>query len=108
MAFPSNPVNNQTTVVNGISYTYSTSLGAWSLTSINTGNTVAILANTVSITNTLSVGTTSTFGGDMAVTGNISATGNITSANINATTGVYTNGVILPDISTVTALHLAL
>ena len=45
MAFPTSPTNGQTTTVNGVLYTYSSSTTAWNVTTAFTGN---ILTTTLS------------------------------------------------------------
>ncbi len=76
--FPTSPIDGQTTVVNGILYTYSSSKTAWVRTALST------LATTVNINGT--------------VTANVfSASGNITGGNIN------TSGQLVSTVATGTA-----
>lgn len=53
MAFPSSPVNNQVAIINGVSYTYNSTIGAWVVTSNNSGTSVAITANVITVGNTI-------------------------------------------------------
>ena len=78
MAFPVSPTNGQTATVNGVIYTYSTSIGAWTVTTSNAGD---ITANTVSTTGAINSGST------------ISAVGNITGGNLITGGGLATNGI---------------
>ena len=63
MAFPTSPTNGQVTVVNQVSYQYSSATNSWTRI-LSTAN--VITANTIAVNGALTVGTT------------ISATGNIT------------------------------
>ena len=78
MAFPVSPINGQTATVNGVVYTYSTSIGAWAVTTSNAGD---ITANTISSTGAINGGST------------ISAVGNITGGNLITGGGLATNGI---------------
>ena len=78
MAFPASPVNGQTATVNGVVYTYSTAIGAWTVTTSNAGD---ITANTVSSSGAINGSTT------------ISATGNITGGNLITGGSIATNGI---------------
>jgi hypothetical protein len=78
MAFPVSPVNGQTTTVNGVIYTYSTAIGAWTVTTSNAGD---ISANTISSSGAITGSTT------------ISAIGNITGGNLITGGSIATNGV---------------
>jgi hypothetical protein len=78
MAFPVSPINGQTATVNGVVYTYSTSIGAWTVTTSNAGD---ITANTISSTGAINGGST------------ISAVGNITGGNLITSGGLATNGI---------------
>jgi filamentous hemagglutinin len=72
MAFPTSPTNGQQTTINGVIYTYSTALTAWTVTSSG-GSLIASTA--VSATGNIT-------GGNILTGGLISATGNITGGNI--------------------------
>lgn len=76
MAFPTNPTDGQTANVNGITYTYSTSLTAWQVTTAFSGNVSVDQLNstTVVTTNMNSSTVTAT---SVTVSGNI-ASGNLT------------------------------
>lgn len=76
MAFPTSPTNGQQTTVNGVIYTYSTALTAWTVTTSTGAN---ISANNVTATTSVN-----------SVL--ISATGNVVGANILGT--IQTNSII--------------
>lgn len=78
MAFPSSPTNGQQTTVNGVVYTYSSSLTAWTVTTSTGAN---ISANNVTVTTSLSSGA-------------ISATGSLSGATVVATTSLTTPGIV--------------
>ena len=105
MAFPINPTDGQTTVVNGITYTYSTALTAWGVTSSGAALTVAtnvsaqgnvtgsgMYANTFTATGNVAGGNLVLTGtlesgaqnvtGNVDVTGNINVTGNLNYSNV--------------------------
>lgn len=85
MAFPTNPTNGQQTTINGIIYTYDSTLAAWTATTTTSDN---ISGNNITITNQMSSTT-------IAATGTISAVGNITGGNI-VTAGYFVgNGSLL-------------
>lgn len=83
MAFPTNPTNGQQTTVNGIIYTYNSTLAAWTATTTTGSN---ISGNNITITNQVSTAT-------LAATGTITATGNITGGNL-VTLGTVSTGSI--------------
>ena len=91
MAFPTNPVNGQTTTVNGVIYTYSTALTAWSVTT-NAGANVS--ANNIAAVAAITSATVSASGnisGSYFLGNGASLTGVITSvANINSGTSNVT------------------
>jgi hypothetical protein len=104
MSFPNNPVNGQKANVNGVTYTYSSTLSAWTVTSSFlesfTGN--LLVANNVNTANTVNTSTVSTgavlasgniTGGNIATAGLLSATGNITGGNIT-TAGIVGAGTV--------------
>lgn len=114
MAFPTNPTNGQKANVNGVTYVYSTTLSAWTVSSMfNEGMTANVIsANTVTATGNVSaehftasgiittVGNVS--GGNIITVGNVSG-GNISTAGSLSVTGltnlganVSVTGVILP------------
>jgi len=68
MPFPLDPVNGQQATLNGVAYTYSSTLTAWTVTS--SGGTLTS-ANTMSATGNIT-------GGNILTAGTVSATGNIT------------------------------
>jgi hypothetical protein len=88
MAFPSSPTNGQTAVVNGITYSYSTTTTAW--TRVTGGNISSLSVS-----------------GPTTLWGNLTSTGNITAGNISATqygnsigtTATYTGAVATGNLS---------
>jgi hypothetical protein len=76
MAFPTSPTNGQQTTINGVIYTYSTALTAWTVATSTGAN---ISANNVTATTSIN-----------SVL--ISATGNVVGANIIGT--IQTNSII--------------
>lgn len=75
MAFPTNPTNGQTTTINGVTYTYSTALTAWTVTSSGGSLTSA---SALSVTGNVT-------GGNVLSDGISSATSNIVGGNITTT-----------------------
>jgi hypothetical protein len=78
MAFPTSPTNGQTATVNGVVYTYTTALGAWTVTTSNGGD---ISANTIASSGAITGSTT------------LSVVGNITGGNILTSGAVRVNGI---------------
>ena len=78
MAFPTTPTNGQVTVVNQVSYQYSTATNSWTRI-LSTAN--IITANTIAVNGALTVGTT------------ISAVGNITSGQFFIGNGSQLTGL---------------
>jgi hypothetical protein len=78
MAFPTAPVNGQVTVVNQVSYQYSTATNSWTRI-LSTAN--IITANTIAVNGARTVGTTA------------SVVGNITSANYFIGNGSQLTGI---------------
>jgi len=70
MAFPTSPTNGQTATVNGVVYTYNSTLTAWTVGTEPGGN---ISGNVLNITSNASIGTT------------LIVTGNITGGNVSGT-----------------------
>lgn len=101
MAFPTSPTNGQQATVNGIIYTYNSTLAAWAATTTTSGN---ISGNNITITDQVS-------SANIAATGTISAAGNITGGNIT-TVGIAnvgslkTSGVAAVGITTSTSAQL--
>ena len=94
MAFPTNPTNGQTATVNGVIYTYSNTIPAWSVTTnaganISANNISAVLA----ITSATVSASGNVTGGNVLTGGLISATGNI----ILSTNGFIGVGTATPD-----------
>lgn len=104
MAFPSSPTNGQTSVINGILYTYNSTSGVWSRSAVS-GSTISLTANTLTVSNatvlssTLNVSggtilagmtaTTGAFSSTLSVTGNTTA-GNVTASGTLGVTGATT------------------
>ena len=78
MAFPVSPTNGQTATVNGVVYTYTTALGAWTVTTSNGGD---ISATTIASSGAITGSTT------------LSVVGNITGGNIATSGSVAVNGL---------------
>lgn len=91
MAFPTNPTNGQQTTINGIIYTYNSTLAAWAATTTTGSN---ISGNNITVTDQVS-------GANIAATGIISAAGNITGGNLT-TVGITSTGS-LSATSTITS-----
>ena len=86
-AFPINPINGQTANINGIQYTYSAALTAWTVTS---GGGSLTVATAISATGNVS-------GGNLNVTGNIVDTGPltvVTGSNGNITLAPNGTGIV--------------
>ena len=61
MAFPTSPINGQTTTIGGVLYTYNSTKGAWAKTSSNTSTDISaanINATTSLTINSVKVATT--------------------------------------------------
>jgi len=86
MAFPTSPTNGQQTTINGVIYTYSTALTAWTVTSSG-GSLIASTA--VSATGNITGGNLLT-GGTVSATGNV--TGNYILGNGSQLTGIAASG----------------
>jgi hypothetical protein len=84
MGFPVSPTNGQQATVNGVIYTYSSALSAWTVTT-NSGNDFT--ANNITTTNEITSGT------DVYAFGDITAAGNITGDYILGN-GALLSGVI--------------
>jgi hypothetical protein len=78
MAFPTSPTNGQTATVNGVVYTYTTALSAWTVTTSNGGD---ISANTIASSGAITGSTT------------LSVVGNITGGNILTSGAIRLNGI---------------
>jgi hypothetical protein len=86
MTFPTSPTNGQSATINGVVYTYSSSLAAWTVASSTGGN---IAANSATFTSTV-VATGNITGGNILATGIVSTTGSIA---VNGVTNTGGNGV---------------
>ena len=93
MSFPTSPTNGQVTVVNQVSYQYSSATNSWTRI-LSTAN--VITANTIAVNGALTVGTTISaignitgsyyFGNGSQLTGLAAGTANSALALINGTT----------------------
>lgn len=86
MPFPSSPTNGQSATINGVVYTYDSTLTAWTVASSTGGN---IAANSATFTNTV-VATGNITGGNILATGIVSTTGSIA---VNGVLNTGGNGV---------------
>ena len=82
MAFPSNPINNQTTVINGTIYIYSTTKGAWSIVS----------SSTPSGSSTQGSSGTTYIGASLNLTGQMQA-GSVNTVSGGQITGYFTGAI---------------
>lgn len=71
MAFPSNPTNGQQANVNGVVYTYNSTLTAWQVTTTFSGNVTVNQLSANAIVSTGNVGASYFTGTAVSVTGNI-------------------------------------
>jgi hypothetical protein len=109
MAFPSNPTNGQTANVNGVVYTYDSTLTAWAVTTNFSGNVTVnqINANVVLSTGNVS-GSNLVSSGNILSSGVVSATSNITGGNIlssgvvSATSNITGGNLITAGLASVT------
>jgi hypothetical protein len=101
MAFPTSPTNGQQTTINGVIYTYSTALTAWTVTSSG-GSLIASTA--VSATGNIT-------GGNILTGGLISATGVITGSShvgsVVSVTGAVTGASVVGGVITGTSLSVS-
>ena len=105
MSSPTNPTNGQTANINGVVYTYSTALTAWTVTSNFSGNVTVDQINANAVVSAGSLGGTTitgtsvsvsgnitganlTTGGSLSVTGTTSLTGNVTGGNATVSTSL--------------------
>lgn len=97
MPFPSNPTNNQQTVVNNIVYNYNSTKGAW----IRLYNqTSTLTADKIIITNSAS--------NSLTLAGGVSTTGNIvTQNNITASGTIVENTKRVATMSKAIAMSIA-
>ena len=108
MAFPTSPTNGQQANINGITYTYSNTLPAWTVSTSVSNTFVSIsVSGNVNSGNILNTGLISTTGnitgGNMLTGGLISATGTISGNLINSTVTNYVEAVVV--IGTVTTTN---
>ena len=93
MAFPLSPTNGQTTILNGITYVYNSTYGAW--TRIATATPTLVASTTAS---------TTTASGALVVAGGVGVAGTVTAGNIVTVNGIYnSSGVSLSQNSTSSA-----
>jgi hypothetical protein len=108
MGFPTSPTNGQTATVNGVLYTYNSTLTAWT---VGTEPGANLSGNNINVTSSAAVGTTltvtgattlsSTLGvtgtvtsGNILTGGLISATGNVSGSNLNVTGNIVDTGAL--------------
>ena len=84
--FPAGPTNGQTYSLNGTSYVYNSTLGAWLTTSVFTsfGNSYATVNAAFSVANTALQNTTTTLNGTLTTTTGVLAIGGGISSNATA------------------------
>jgi hypothetical protein len=92
MTFPVGPTNGEKANVNGVTYTYNSTLTAWTVSSnfLDGISANLVAANNITSSNTVVVGTTvsatgNITGGNVITSGLISAAGNITGGNLIGT-----------------------
>jgi hypothetical protein len=108
MGFPTDPTNGQTATVNGVLYTYNSTLTAWTVGPEPGAN---LSGNNINVTSSAAVGTTLTVtgavnfsstlgvtanvtGGNVLTGGLISATGNVSGGNLNVTGNIVDTGAL--------------
>jgi hypothetical protein len=77
MAFPTNPTNGQTANINGVVYTYSSTLTAWQVTTTFSGN---VTVNQISSNSVVSVGNVSS--ANLVASANLVSVGAVVSGNV--------------------------
>ena len=88
MSFPLSPTNGQQASINGITYTYSSALTAWTVSTSVSNSFVSIsVAGNVN-------------SGNLLATGTVSVTGNVQGANVNGTTVSATGNVVGGNVTT--------
>jgi hypothetical protein len=112
MTFPVGPTNGEKANVNGVTYTYNSTLTAWTVSSnfLDGISANLVAANNITSSNTVVVGTTvsatgNITGGNVITSGLISAAGNITGGNLIGTirTAAQTN---ITSVGTLSALSV--
>jgi hypothetical protein len=91
MAFPTNPTNGQQSTQNGVVYTYSSTLTAWTVTTNFVGNITVDQIQANSISSLASIGATTHTGTTVSVTGTVTG-GNLVTAGTASVTGTITGG----------------
>lgn len=87
MAFPSSPTNGQQYTNNGVTYTYSTALTAWQVTTAFVGNDYTVnVVNATSVVSSGNVGGTNLTGTAVSVSGAVTGGSFSTAGNITVTT----------------------
>ena len=91
MSFPTSPTNGQQASINGITYTYSSALTAWTVSTSVSNSFVSIsVAGNVNSGNLLATGTAS-------VTGNVTG-GNVTTTGLTKTTTFSVTGNVIGNL----------
>jgi hypothetical protein len=106
MTFPVSPTNGQKANVNGVTYTYNSTLTAWTVSSnfLDGISANLVAANSVTSVTTVVAGTTfnatgNVTGGNVVTTGLITATGNIRGGNLVAVATVSATSVLSSTVS---------
>lgn len=95
MPFPSSPTNGQLANINNISYSYNSTTGAWSKTSLGTANVNLITSNGGTISGPVTLSSTLTFAAGSVGSPSVSFTGSTSSgmyAPGSNSIGIATNG----------------
>lgn len=90
-AFPSDPTNGQKANVNGVTYTYNSTLTAWTVTSTFSGNVTVDQINANAIVSAGLVSGSTLSGTSLSATGNVTG-GNVISVGLVSVTGTVTGG----------------
>jgi hypothetical protein len=87
MAFPTSPTNGQTATVNGVLYTYNSTLTAWTVGPEPGAN---LSGNNINVTSSAAVGTTLTVTGATTLSSTLGVTGATTLSNTLSVVGTTT------------------
>jgi hypothetical protein len=79
MGFPTSPTNGQTATVNGVLYTYNSTLTAWT---VGTEPGANLSGNNINVTSSAAVGTTLTVTGATTLSSTLGVTGTVTGGNV--------------------------
>jgi hypothetical protein len=97
MGFPTSPTDGQTATVNGVLYTYNSTLTAWT---VGTEPGANLSGNNINVTGSAAVGTTLTVTGATTLSSTLGVTGTVTGGNVLtggliSATGNVTGGNVL-------------